>query len=29
MKKYVCMRMSNGSILMFDKNSLNGLNFNP
>lgn len=29
MKNYVCMRMSNGSIIMLDKKSLNGLNFNP
>ena len=29
MKNYVCMRTSNGSIIMFDKKGVNGLNFNP
>lgn len=29
MKKYICMRTSNGSIVMLDKNSLQGINFNP
>ena len=29
MKNYVCMRTCNGSLIMLDKNSLKGLNFNP
>lgn len=29
MKNYICMRTSNGSIIMLDKKSLEGINFNP
>ena len=29
MKKYICVRTSNGSIIMLDKRSLEGINFNP
>ena len=29
MKKYICMRTSNGSIVLLDKKGLSGLNFNP
>ena len=29
MKNYICRRTSNGSIIMLDKKSLEGINFNP
>lgn len=29
MKKYICVRTNNGSIIMLDKNSLEGISFNP
>lgn len=29
MKNYICKRTSNGSIIILDKNALNGLSFNP
>ena len=29
MKNYICKRASNGSIIILDKNALNGLSFNP
>lgn len=29
MKNYVCKRSSNGSIIIFDRNALKGLNFTP